>query len=70
MTGYFKEKIGIRHVFNAIKLKGRVKLIDTYKGWSLNSWLNQSWEYPEKFLQSFKNFEVSIPEMSFYAWKG
>ena len=69
MTGYLKEKMGIEHVFNAIKLEGIVKLIDTYKGWSSNSWLNQSWNDPETFLQSFKNFEVSTPEMSFYAWK-
>mgnify|MGYP006167953341 CR=1 FL=1 len=68
MVGYLKEKAGISHFFNAIKLEGNVKLIDTYKGWSYNSWLNQSWNNPKNFIQSFKNFEVSRPEMSFYAW--
>ena len=69
MVGYLKEKVGIGHAFNAIKLEGSVKLIDTYKGWSYNSWLNQSWNDPKTFLQSFKDFKVSKPEMSYYAWK-
>lgn len=69
MVGYLKEKIGIEHVFNAIKIEGSVKLIDTYKGWSYNSWLNQSWNDPENFIKSFKYFRASKPEMSHYAWK-
>lgn len=69
MVGYVYEKIGIGHVFNALKLEGKVKLIDTYKGWSSDSWLNQSWTDPETFLKSFEGFEASNPEISFYAWK-
>ena len=53
MKGKLKEKLGIGHVFNAMKLEGKVRIIDTYKGWSRKSWLNQSWNSPEVFLKLF-----------------
>jgi len=69
MNGVLHKKIGIAHVFNAMKLEGKIKLIDTYKGWSKSSWLNQSWHNPEEFLKSFEDFSMSDPALSVYSWK-
>ena len=68
MVGYVKEKIKMGHYFNAIKILGQVKLIDTYKGWSKESWLNESWKNPEKYSEGFYDFFTSKPEISCYSW--
>ena len=69
MVGSVKKMLSIRHVFNAIKILGEVKFVDTYRGWSREMWLNESWNDPETFLNSFYDFYISEPEICYYAWK-
>ena len=56
---------GSEHLFNAIKINGTIKLIDTYQGFHINSWFEKAWNEPDEFLTLFKSFYFSKPKDSF-----
>ncbi len=69
ISAYIAYLIGIIHVFNAIKLEGKIKLIDNYQTWPNPPWLQQAWHHPKEFLKLFENFSTSPTQLSYFKWQ-